>query len=223
MAQKRTLRKKKKTRRPGCLLGIALLILVAALILFLILRPTADPAETDGQAASAAWDGSWYGDDLGRIGKDKALIQGMQVFEKKTGVRPYLLLLSGVEPEALDDFTDTLFATLFSDGDHLLVIYDEWGDGEYYLSGRVNDESALAMTDVVTVLSCLEEAYADPANKSYAQAFGTGFRAASKALTPAAGSGGVTALLIAAGVMLALCVVLFLLMRRQAINSRLED
>ncbi len=149
MAQKKTLRKKKRIRRPGRLLLLVLALAAAlGLILFLVLRPADEPTAQVSPAGDGLWDGSWYEDDLGRIEKDKALVKGMAAFEKKTGVRPFLTLLNGIDPEELYVFVQDQYEALFSEGDHLLVVYDEWGSDEYFLSAQAGAGSALSAEDV---------------------------------------------------------------------------
>ena len=92
---KRYVRKKKRKRvRLGLwVLLTATAVLIAALVLSLSSRKTEDaPAGED-----ALWDGGWYDDDLNRIQSDRALVRGMKAFEKRTGTKPYLSLLQGIE------------------------------------------------------------------------------------------------------------------------------
>ena len=216
MTKKRYSRKKQKNPRLGCLLGLVLVALGAVAALILVLRPSPGEGEGTPLSEDALWDGSWYEDDLGRIQNDRPLIRGMKAFEKKTGVRPYLSLQNGIEPEVLDSFAQEQYGALFNEGDHLLVIYDEWGEGVYYLSARTGEGSALTAADVTQLLSCLEKAYADPTNKTYADAFGAGFRQGAKEMTANGKAGGV-GLLIGLGVtLMALSVILILFLRKRA-------
>ncbi len=220
MAQKKTLRKKKRIRRPGRLLLLVLALAAAlGLILFLVLRPADEPTAQVSPAGDGLWDGSWYEDDLGRIEKDKALVKGMAAFEKKTGVRPFLTLLNGIDPEELYVFVQDQYEALFSEGDHLLVVYDEWEEEKYYLLAKTAENSALSAGDVTTVLACLEAAYADPANKSYAEAFGVGFSQGARKVSAAKGAGGAVTLLILGLVLLCLGVALILVLRKKALDD----
>ena len=220
MAQKKTLRKKKRIRRPGRLLLLVLALAAAlGLILFLVLRPADEPTAQVSPAGDGLWDGSWYEDDLGRIEKDKALVKGMAAFEKKTGVRPFLTLLNGIDPEELYVFVQDQYEALFSEGDHLLVVYDEWEEEKYYLLAKTAENSALSAGDVTTVLACLEAAYADPANKSYAEAFGAGFTQGARKVSAVKGAGGAVTLLILGLVLLCLGVALILVLRKKALDD----
>ena len=216
MAKKRTVRKKKGFR-PGRFLWLLLLAAVTVAVI-LILRPSADREEPVSQAGDALWNGSWYGDDLSRIQKDRALIRGMKTFEKKTGTRPYLKLLGDVDPEALDTFAREQYEALFSEGDHLLVVYDEWGEDAYCLAARTWPLSALTEAEVSLLLSCIETAYADPANGSYAEAFGAGFAEGGRQIYGSRERGNDSAelLLILAFLLIALGVVLILFLRKTA-------
>ncbi len=216
MDKKRYRRKKKQGVRLGCLAGLVLLALGAVTALALVLLRT--PGEPEAApAGTALWDGGWYEDDLGRIQNDRALIRGMKAFEKKTGVRPYLSLLDGVEAEALDDFVRAQYGALFDEGDHLLVVYDEWDEGVYYLSAWTEAGAALSSQDVDELLACIEKAYKDSGNETYAEAFGEGFRQGAKRIAAKGTSGGGAGLLLALGVLLiGLSVVLILFLRRKA-------
>ena len=211
----RYVRKKNKRRvDPGLwFLLIALVLLAVSLILGLSsCRKETAPAESD-----ALWDGSWYEDGLGRVPKDRALVKGMKAFEKKTGVRPYLSILSGVDPEELDLFAREQYEALFDEGGHVLVVYDEWGEDAYYLAARAGAGSALNASDTSRLLSCIETAYADPGNDTYADAFGAGFARAAKELSVGRRSGGVGLLLTLGATFIALSFVLILFLRKKAL------
>ena len=214
---KRYVKKKKKKRRSGFLAGAAVLFL-AILVLVIVLLVTSSRRQDDPpvQAADALWDGSWYQDDLG-------LIDGMKTFEKRTGVKPFLTLLNGVDPDELDIFAQDQYDALFDHGGHLLVVYDEWEDDAYYLSARAGGTSALSQEDVAKVLNALEAAYADSANGTYAEAFGAGFARGAKAVTATVSAGGGVGLLLALGlVLLLLAFVLVLILRKRARAARRE-
>ncbi len=216
---KRYVRNKKRRARRRLLLVMALLA-VALLAAILILTLSSGGQDGATQEGKALWNGSWYGDDLGRIDSDKALIRGMKAFERKTGTRPYLFLTGGVDPTALEDFAKAQHEALFADGSHLLVVYDEWGDDAYYLSAQRGRVSTLTAEDVSVLLSSLEAAYADPANPSYADAFGAGFRQGGEAIAHSESDRGVGLLLVLGGILIVLSVVLILFLRKRARDMR---
>ena len=222
MAKKRYVRKKKRSRRLGCFLWLVMLGLVTGLVVFLILHSASGSTDKAAPAQDPLWDGSWYVDELGRIDDDQALVKGMEAFEKRTGVRPYLTILDGVAPEALDGFVQEQYEALFGGDDHLLVVYDEWGSDEYFLSGRTGKTSALSAADVEAVLACLEAAYADPANRSYAEAFGAGFQQGAKQAS-ARGTAGAGLLLALGLLLITLSVVLILFLRKKARDNARRD
>lgn len=190
----------------------AALLLVAIVLLILAIRGTADPYE----GADSRWDGGWYGDDLGRIGDDGTLVRGMKAYAKRTGVRPYLLLTDAVEPEDLDSFAQDKYDGLFDGDGHLLVVYDEWEEGVYFLSAQAGEGDALGYEDIDALLAAIEQAYADPGNVTYADAFGAGFRQAAEALADER-SGAERAVLMALGLLVVvLSAVLTLLLRQRA-------
>lgn len=210
----------KKRRRRRIRIGL-LLLLAAAVVAALVIGLVFWGRDKGSSGSDALWDGSWYDDDLGCIEKDRSLVGGMKAFEKATGVRPYLSILNGIEPQALDEFARDQYEALFSEEGHLLVLYDEWGEGAYYLSAQAG--GALSEEDISSLLSCIERAYADPANASYADAFGAGFRLGAEALSgQREESNGGVKLLVALGVLLlALSAVLILLLRKKALDINL--
>ena len=214
---KRYVRKKKKGARRRRLL--LLIILAAVLILALVIgisscrKGGSDTTAPEG--GGALWDGGWYEDDLGRIQNDRALVKGMKAFEKKTGAKPYLTLLDGIEPEELEIFAQDQYEALFESGDHVLVVYDEWEESAYALAGKTGENSTLTDEDVSRLLTCIEKAYADPANTSYEAAFGTGFAQAAEEM-PASKQKDGAGLLLAMGIVLAvMSAVLIVLLRRR--------
>ena len=214
MAKRYVKKKKKKKTRQGCAIGVAMLLLAALTVVIVLLGMSSCRKDT-GAAPSS--DPGWYTDDLGRIDDEKALVQGMEAFEKKTGVRPYLTLLADMDPEELDIFAQDQYDALFSDVGHLLVVYDEWEDGVYYLAARAGSGTGLSAEDTARILNALEDAYAGPAHASYAAAFGAGFAQGAKAVTVSVGAGSGVGLLIALGLLLiVLSGVLVLVLRKRA-------
>ena len=105
--------RKKKARRASWGLWA---LLAAATFLVLALVISLSPGKQAGapQEGDALWDGGWYDDDLDRIRNDRPLVRGMKAFEKRTGTKPYLSLLRGIEPEALDQFAREQYEALFA-------------------------------------------------------------------------------------------------------------
>ncbi len=206
---KQFVRKRRSGIRWDRLALLAAPLLVTTLVLILIFRGIQGPSKT----GNAAGDGNWFEDSLGRIEDSRPLVEGMKAFEARTGIRPYLSLMSGVEPETLDSFAQNRYQAHFSGEGRLLVVYDEWEEGVYYLSAQAG--GALTEDDLSRFLAAMERAYADPANGSYAAAFGAGFRQGAEELSVKTDGSG-TGLLTALGLtLLVLSVVLVLLMRRR--------
>ena len=218
MAKKRLIRKKKKPYRLLFLTGVFLILAVAILALVLLLSSDPEGEEKTASGGDALWDGGWYEDDLEYIRDDRALVRGMKAFEKRTGVKPYLSLLSEIDPQEQDYFARQQYEALFSDGDHLLVVYNEWGEDTYYLSAQTGSDSKLTEADTSLLLSYLEAAYASPEFGTYSEAFGAGFDQGGQQI--AAGrekTGGGVKLLLALGVILvALSIILILVLRKRA-------
>lgn len=202
---------RKKGRGPR--LGLWAVLLALGILIVALVVAFGRGQKPDGTQGNGLWDGSWYEDDLGIVKRDRPLIRGMKSFEKLTGVRPYLTLMGGVDPEELNAFAEDQYEALFGSGDHLLVVYDEWGEGTYYLSAHAGATDALTEEDEAALLSALETAYADPAHDSYAEAFGAGFRTAGESIAAQRPTGAV-GLLVAVGLLLVLLSFLMLLFLR---------
>ncbi len=210
---KRYVRKKRRGPR----LGLWAVLLALGILIVALVVAFGRGQKPDGTQGDGLWDGSWYEDDLGIVKRDRPLIRGMKSFEKLTGVRPYLTLMGGVDPEELNAFAEDQYEALFGSGDHLLVVYDEWQEGTYYLAARTGKESALSAQDVDYLLSCLEKAYADPANGTYAAAFGAGFDQAAEELSIRSGSNSRVNLLLGLGLLLvAMSLLLFLFLHKKS-------
>ena len=221
---KQSVRRKKRKRRGSFGRSVVLLVTAALLVVGLLVGVSA--CRRRKAVAQALWDGSWYADELGRLESEKELLSGMKAFEKRTGERPYLILLGGVAPETLDADAQARYEALFADRGHVLVMYDEWGDGLYYLACQTGPDSPLTEADADTLLDCLERAYADGRNGSYGAAFGAGFREAAGLMSARREThGAAVTLLILAAVLVLLGVVLLSILRRNARRARrwMED
>ena len=210
MAKRYVKIRKRKIRLDRLLAGVLVLVARGAALIFGVssCRRNEAPAETA--------DAGWYRDDLGLIEDDRALVEGMEAFEKRIGVRPFLALLEGVDPEELDVFTEDLYDALFDHGGRLLAVYDEWEEDVYYLSAWAGEASSLSRESVDAVLACLEDAYADPANGSYAQAFGSGFARGAEAVSSRVSAGAGAGLFVVLGLLLLiLAAALALILRRR--------
>lgn len=78
----------------------------------------------------------YYTDELGWIGNETALVNGLRHFYQKTGVQPYLYITDTVNgshapsDEELDAFARGLYEELFTDEAHLLFVFFEY-EGMY--------------------------------------------------------------------------------------------
>ena len=75
----------------------------------------------------------------------------MEAFFKKTGVKPYLYLTDNVygstEPsdKQMDTFANSLYDKLFTDENHFLLVFQEYGD--YYMTWYVSGSDAAEVVD----------------------------------------------------------------------------
>lgn len=95
------------------------------------------------QPASFKYNSEWYTDELGWIGRNnRKLIDGLEVFYKKTGVQPYLMLVEygNVPLNAADEeqFVNDMYDRLFpGDEGHLLFCYFACeNDSPYVMDGE---------------------------------------------------------------------------------------
>ena len=78
----------------------------------------------------------------------------MEAFFKKTGVKPYLYLTDNVygstEPsdKQMDTFANSLYDKLFTDENHFLLVFQEYGD--YYMTWYVSGSDAAEVVDAVS-------------------------------------------------------------------------
>jgi uncharacterized membrane protein len=86
----------------------------------------------------------YYTDELGWIGNQTKLIEGMRYFYQETGVQPYLYLTDTINgthyptSAELEDFAGTLYDELFTDEAHLLLVFFEYDNGymNWYITGN---------------------------------------------------------------------------------------
>ena len=115
------------------------------------------------------------------------------------------------------------YDALFTDGGHVLVVYDEWEENEYYLSAKTGEGSSLTDEDLSRLLSCLEKAYADPANDTYAEAFGAGFARGGRELSVKKEKSGVGLLIVLGLLLILLSGTLVLFLRKKARDTARWD
>lgn len=93
------------------------------------------------------YNNEWYDDELGWIGRgNSTMIRGLENFYEKTGVQPYVALVSYDPQRTVSDeeYTNNLYDELFNDEGHMLFCYfacendyPELMDGTwYYVIGR---------------------------------------------------------------------------------------
>jgi len=93
----------------------------------------------------------YFTDKMGWIKQADVLNAGMEAFFKKTGVKPYLYLTDNIngntEPsdEEMDTFAGDLYDKLFTDENHFLLVFQEYGD--YYMTWYVSGGDAAEIMD----------------------------------------------------------------------------
>ena len=94
------------------------------------------------------------------------LLSGMKTFQEKTGVQPYLYLTDEINgshdptDEEIDQFANGLYDQLFTDENHFLFLFMEYGDT--YISWYVCGSEAGSVMDDAAVdvfLNYVDEYY----------------------------------------------------------------
>lgn len=137
----------------GCLFMPIIVIVILATIMLFVFSST--PANNTGNNSSgsstsvtkstikreplpkgAVNETVYYTDDLGWVQNPNKLTPGMKNFYQKTGVQPYLYLTDNIAGshtptnQQVQDFSNSLYDSLFTDEAHLLLIFMEY-QGRY--------------------------------------------------------------------------------------------
>ncbi len=105
-------------------------------------------------------------DTLGWIEDKGTFLSGLKTFYNKTGVKPFLYLTNNINgsntptQDELDDFANKLYDELFTDENHYLLIFMEYGDTYMlqYVCG--SDAASVIGTDgAETVLDYVDQYY----------------------------------------------------------------
>lgn len=139
----------------GSLVGAAASIIIVALILIFVAVMSGSNGSSGIQAstvertpldASYVDETGYLTDNLGWIGSQYDVEQGMRHFYEETGVQPYLYLTPDVNGSThptdseMYEFANDLYEELFTDEGHVLVIFQEYNSSgdyySYYLAGK---------------------------------------------------------------------------------------
>ena len=162
----------------GCGCGTAFAIL--ACVLFVLLAfwalsgggcssagVAASTVEREALPAGAATETAYYTDaDGGWVVNPSKLEDGMRAFYRETGVQPYLYILpNGQETSgaALTERAQELYADLFSDDAHFLLVFCDDGKGSYNCGYWMGDAARTVLDDeaIEIFAGYLAQNYAD--------------------------------------------------------------
>lgn len=97
---------------------------------------------------------SYYTDEIGWIGNETALTEGLKYFYAKTGVQPYVYITDTINgsnyPSSsdLNNFANDLYDELFTDEAHLLLVFFEFeGNAGNYMDYYVTGTQAKGVID----------------------------------------------------------------------------
>lgn len=102
----------------------------------------------------------YYDDQAGWFGRSSVLEDGMKYFYQETGVQPYLILMDEyMSVSECDEYTQSLYDTLFTDEAHLLYVFNDNG-GNYIMSTAVGSAARQVMDDeAINILYDYTEQY----------------------------------------------------------------
>lgn len=126
-------------------ISLAVIVLALVMVLSIALPAAQGPVPASNvqreplPKGSVTTDAGYYTDELGWITDRSLLTSGMRTFYDKTGVQPYLYLNDTIDgshsptDEQVEAFARETYAQLFgNDGAHILVIFFEYYESEYY-------------------------------------------------------------------------------------------
>lgn len=157
----------RRNSRKGCCLPFLITFTVGLALLFVVFvsvfndigkKDTLEQAAQSVQEQQAA--AEYFTDQLGWIGRPSILNDGMSTFYQKTGVMPYLYLTDNIDgnydpsDEQMDAFTGALYDQLFTDENHFLLVFQEYGD--YYRTWYVSGSDAARTVDEIAAEGILD-------------------------------------------------------------------
>jgi len=155
----------------GC--GATILIVIAIVFLLSVVLVMMNPSETastiqrEKLPASAVKETVYYTDmDGDWIYNASELESGLQKFYQETGVQPYIYILpNGAETSTnkLSQLAETLYAQLFQDAGHFLLLFCDDGEGGYNCGYTYGAQARAVMDDeAIRILAeNLDACYAD--------------------------------------------------------------
>lgn len=143
----------------GCitLIIVFILLLIISAVIFSSLPSNSEGDITKSTVervplpAGSVNETNYYTDELGWIGNETKLTEGMRNFYKKTGVQPYLYITDTIYGshfptlDELEAFANNLYDELFTDEAHLLLVFFEY-EGSY-MTWYVTGTQAKAVID----------------------------------------------------------------------------
>jgi len=161
----------------GCgIVIIGLVILFVFLILLVTITSsnnsstelTKSTVQREALPAGSVTETGYFTDELGWIGNQTQLLNGLKYFYQKTGVQPYLYITDNVNgshaPSAseLDAYARNLYDQLFTDEAHLLLVFFEYNNS--YMDRYVCGTQAKTVIDTEAadiLLDCIDRYYYD--------------------------------------------------------------
>jgi hypothetical protein len=157
-------------RGNGASLGV--IVIAIALVLFVLFvnaaRPRSESSITSSTIAreplqrSAVIETAYFTDELDWINNTTKLESGMKYFLSKTGVQPYVYITDSINGQhyptdsACEEFGEQLYASLFRDEAHFLLLFIEYNDDYkmWYIGGNqaktvVDNEASNIIMDYV--------------------------------------------------------------------------
>lgn len=145
----------------GCLTLAALLLAgfaILAVLFFLFsgenIGITASSVDREPLASGNVHETNYFTDDAGWINNQSVAEKGLKEFYQATGVQPHVIVTSdidGVDPanisQTLPEYANDMYDQLFTDEAHLLLIFYEPSDSDYYTYYLVGSQARSVIDD----------------------------------------------------------------------------
>ncbi|MDR3270949.1 MAG: hypothetical protein LBT32_05525 [Peptococcaceae bacterium] len=161
----------------GCLSFIVILLIMLAVILIVSIAGSSSGASVgkstvvrEPLAAGSVIETAYYTDEEGWIGDAGALTGGLKQFYRATGIQPYVYIAAEIpgstsianRPTVQDmgNYAQQLYARLFTDQAHFLLVFYDYGDGNYVCGYWQGAQTLTVMdSEAVGILSAYIDEY----------------------------------------------------------------
>ena len=151
-----------RRNREGRIALIVVLVAIAFIAGFCLFANTSNSVdsstvEREALPSSATTETAYYTDEGCWITSSSTLESGMKSFYKKTGVQPYLYILENgsiTDTSELAEMAEELYAELFADEGHFILVFCDDGNGSFYAGYYIGAQAESVLDDeAITIFS----------------------------------------------------------------------